>query len=251
MWRATGSIAAGPSQPEPADAAGAVRLRARSRVGQGHLPRLPGTVRMAPERARRARDRSRPTCPVVFTDRRPGLPITDSVRRSTWWAHHPGASPGGRVALARRGRADPAGQARYGVHRLARGRLASGVSTTLTNSGVPFPFRDTTARNNLRYFYSVTAFDVNSVNRARPASSRRATPRRSRRRHAEQLQTTRPPRRRSSPVGGSRMTVGRPSDHRRDHRQVQRALPPGQRCDRSASGRVCQAVIHCRPARCR
>jgi hypothetical protein len=33
----------------------------------------------------------------------------------------------------------------------------------LTNTGVPFAYTDTTVRNGFRYFYSVTAFDVNSV----------------------------------------------------------------------------------------
>jgi hypothetical protein len=33
----------------------------------------------------------------------------------------------------------------------------------LNNSGVPFSFVDRTPRNNFRYFYSVTAFDVNSI----------------------------------------------------------------------------------------
>ena len=33
----------------------------------------------------------------------------------------------------------------------------------LTNSGVPFVYTDASAKNNLRYFYTVTAFDVNSV----------------------------------------------------------------------------------------
>ncbi len=39
----------------------------------------------------------------------------------------------------------------------------SGSAPELTNGGVPFVFTDATAKNNLRYFYSVTAFDVNSV----------------------------------------------------------------------------------------
>jgi hypothetical protein len=43
------------------------------------------------------------------------------------------------------------------------GRIGQGVSTVLTNSGVPFIFIDRGVRNSLRYFYSVTAFDVNSL----------------------------------------------------------------------------------------
>jgi len=37
-----------------------------------------------------------------------------------------------------------------------------GTGQTLADNGVPFTYVDHTARNNLRYFYSVTAFDVNS-----------------------------------------------------------------------------------------
>jgi len=37
------------------------------------------------------------------------------------------------------------------------------VCPQLSNNGVPFVYVDATPRNNLRYFYSVTAFDVNSV----------------------------------------------------------------------------------------
>lgn len=37
------------------------------------------------------------------------------------------------------------------------------VCPELNNSGVPYVFLDRTSRNNFRYFYSVTAFDVNSV----------------------------------------------------------------------------------------
>jgi hypothetical protein len=40
---------------------------------------------------------------------------------------------------------------------------ASGNVAELSDNGVPFTFRDTGVRSNLRYFYSVTAFDVNSI----------------------------------------------------------------------------------------
>jgi hypothetical protein len=39
---------------------------------------------------------------------------------------------------------------------------ASGHTPQLSDGGVPFTFLDTGVRSNLRYFYSVTAFDVNS-----------------------------------------------------------------------------------------
>jgi hypothetical protein len=38
----------------------------------------------------------------------------------------------------------------------------SGAECPLRDTGVPFVFVDNTARNNIRYFYSVTAFDINS-----------------------------------------------------------------------------------------
>lgn len=40
---------------------------------------------------------------------------------------------------------------------------ASGKFPPLTDTDVPFTFVDNTALNNLRYFYAVTAFDVNSI----------------------------------------------------------------------------------------
>ena len=41
--------------------------------------------------------------------------------------------------------------------------LASEVKPELDDAGVPFVFVDKSAKNNLRYFYAVTAFDVNSI----------------------------------------------------------------------------------------
>ena len=46
---------------------------------------------------------------------------------------------------------------------VAAGRIAQGASFNLANTGVPFLFIDRNVRNSLRYFYSVTAFDVNSL----------------------------------------------------------------------------------------
>ena len=40
---------------------------------------------------------------------------------------------------------------------------ASGHTPELSDNGVPFTFLDTGVRSNLRYFYSVTAFDLNSI----------------------------------------------------------------------------------------
>ncbi|HYC32071.1 MAG TPA: hypothetical protein VEB59_07245, partial [Gemmatimonadales bacterium] len=46
---------------------------------------------------------------------------------------------------------------------ITAGRVGQGVSTELANTGVPFVFVDNNVRNSLRYFYAVTAFDVNSL----------------------------------------------------------------------------------------
>ncbi|MEZ0332682.1 MAG: hypothetical protein ACAI18_01635, partial [Gemmatimonadales bacterium] len=46
---------------------------------------------------------------------------------------------------------------------VAQGRTATGVTFTLANTGVPFVYIDSTVRNSLRYFYSVTSFDINSL----------------------------------------------------------------------------------------
>jgi hypothetical protein len=46
---------------------------------------------------------------------------------------------------------------------VAAGRIAQGASFNLANTGVPFVYIDRGVRNSLRYFYSVTAFDVNSL----------------------------------------------------------------------------------------
>jgi hypothetical protein len=72
-------------------------------------------------------------------------------------------TPGNRVLLA-----DGKAQLLPGVldtafADISRGRIAQGVSTQLVNNGVPFLFIDRNVRNSLRYFYSVVAFDVNSL----------------------------------------------------------------------------------------
>ncbi|MBA3893968.1 MAG: hypothetical protein H0X69_09775 [Gemmatimonadales bacterium] len=46
---------------------------------------------------------------------------------------------------------------------VSQGRVAQGASFELANTGVPFLFIDRNVRNSLRYFYAVTAFDVNSL----------------------------------------------------------------------------------------
>jgi hypothetical protein len=45
----------------------------------------------------------------------------------------------------------------------SNGACAPSVCPPLSDTGVPFVYVDNTVRNNFRYFYSVTAFDVNSI----------------------------------------------------------------------------------------
>ena len=84
--------------------------------------------------------------------------------------------PGNRVLLANGNAQILPGKLDTAFADVARGRVAQGVSTALTNNGVPFVFVDHNVRNSLRYFYSVIAFDVNSPAPVPRASSRqRAT----------------------------------------------------------------------------
>jgi len=71
--------------------------------------------------------------------------------------------PGNRVLLANGSSQILPGKLDTAFVDVSRGRIAQGVSTQLTNSGVPFLFIDRNVRNSLRYFYSVVAFDVNSA----------------------------------------------------------------------------------------
>jgi hypothetical protein len=101
-------------------------------------------------------------CPVVFDSVGPGVAYTvaDTIDlRGTITQ----IVPGNRVLLA-----DGKAQVLPGLQDTAfadinRGKIAVAVSTELTNSGVPFVFTDHNVRNSLRYFYAVTAFDVNSA----------------------------------------------------------------------------------------
>jgi hypothetical protein len=101
-------------------------------------------------------------CPVAFTVPAPGSPYTvstdvDLVGTITQ------VKPGDRVLLADLKAQTLPGKLDTAFADVSRGRIAQGVSTQLTNSGVPFLFIDRNVRNSLRYFYSVVAFDVNSL----------------------------------------------------------------------------------------
>jgi hypothetical protein len=101
-------------------------------------------------------------CPVAYTVPAPGDPFTvstdvDLVGTITQ------VKPGNRVLLADGKAQTLPGLLDTAFADVSRGRIAQGVSTQLTNSGVPFLFIDRNVRNSLRYFYSVVAFDVNSL----------------------------------------------------------------------------------------
>ena len=71
--------------------------------------------------------------------------------------------PGNRVLLASGESQVLPGQLDTAFADVAAGRIAQGATFTLSNTGVPFVFIDQGVRNSLRYFYAVTAFDVNSL----------------------------------------------------------------------------------------
>lgn len=101
-------------------------------------------------------------CPTTFSLPAPGEPYVGSVDIDL---NGPitQVTPGNRVLLAS-GEAQLLGGALDTAFTdVAAGRIAQGVSVELSNTGVPFLFIDRNVRNSLRYFYSVTAFDVNSL----------------------------------------------------------------------------------------
>ena len=101
-------------------------------------------------------------CAVVFSTPAPGNPYVGSVDIDLAGTITQ-VIPGNRVLLANGSSTILAGKLDSAFADISRGRIAQGVSTQLTNSGVPFLFIDRNVRNSLRYFYSVVAFDVNSV----------------------------------------------------------------------------------------
>jgi hypothetical protein len=101
-------------------------------------------------------------CPVVFSTPAPGEPYVGSVDVDLIGLPTQ-VTPGNRVLLASGASQLLPGTLDTAFKDIAAGRLASGVTTELNNSGVPFIFVDRGVRNSLRYFYAVTAFDVNSL----------------------------------------------------------------------------------------
>jgi len=101
-------------------------------------------------------------CSEVFDSVGPGVPFTvDTVIDLLGTITQ--IVPGNRVLLANGKAQVLPGKVDTAFADINRGKIAAGVSTDLTNSGVPFVFTDHNVRNSLRYFYAVTAFDVNSA----------------------------------------------------------------------------------------
>jgi hypothetical protein len=101
-------------------------------------------------------------CPAAFTVPAPGNPFVESVDVDLVGTITQ-VKPGNRVLLADGKAQTLPGLLDTAFADVSAGRIAQGVSTQLTNSNVPFIFIDRNVRNSLRYFYSVVAFDVNSL----------------------------------------------------------------------------------------
>lgn len=141
-----------------------------------------------------------PLCPVLFDSVGPGVAYTvadtiDLLGTITQIV------PGNRVLLANGQAQVLPGKQDTAFADINQGRIAPGVSTQLTNSGVPFVFTDPGVRNSLRYFYAVTAFDVNSA-ASGPSSLESA-------RLAKAVTPVRPPANVQRTVASSQHIVGR------------------------------------------
>ena len=102
------------------------------------------------------------TCPIVFSTPLPGSPFVGSVPVDLV-GQITQVGPGGRVKLADLTAQILPAKLDTAFADISRGRVAQGVTTNLVNGGVPFLYVDHNVRNSLRYFYTVCAFDVNSL----------------------------------------------------------------------------------------
>ena len=99
-------------------------------------------------------------CPVLFD------PVQPGVARSA----HVDVPLLGEVVQVRMGdRIRLTDSSAYALRADTTFAISAGLPNCLCETGVPFSYVDNTVRNNFRYFYSVTAFDVNSV-QSGPAS---------------------------------------------------------------------------------
>jgi hypothetical protein len=101
-------------------------------------------------------------CAIPFSTPAPGEPYVGSVDIDLVGTITQ-LTPGNRVLLASGEAQVLPGVVDTAFKDITAGRLASGASTLLANTGVPFVYVDRGVRNSLRYFYTVTAFDVNSL----------------------------------------------------------------------------------------
>ena len=92
----------------------------------------------------------------------PGTPFTGSVAVDLAGTITQ-VTPGNRVLLANGEAQLLPGVLDTAFSQVTSGRVAQGASFTMANTGVPFLFIDRNVRNSLRYYYAVTAFDVNSL----------------------------------------------------------------------------------------
>jgi hypothetical protein len=122
-----------------------------------------GTVNPTPQCAPELGLNFKADCSVVFDTLVPGQPLV--VHRDF---NLTGAitqvKPGDRVLLAT-GTAQilPGKEDTLFADINKSSKFAAAVTTELKNTGIPFIFVDKDVRNSLRYFYAVTAFDVNSA----------------------------------------------------------------------------------------
>ncbi len=100
--------------------------------------------------------------PALLPPPPPGTPFTGSTAIDLTGTVTQ-LTPGNRVLLANGEAQILPGVLDTAFADVAAGRVAQGASFNLANTGVPFLFIDRNVRNSLRYFYSVTAFDVNSL----------------------------------------------------------------------------------------
>jgi hypothetical protein len=99
--------------------------------------------------------------PILQPPPPPGTPFTAFVEEDLTGTVTQ-VIPGNRVLLADSTAQILPGLADTAFADIAAGRLATGLTTELANTGVPFVFVDEGVQNSVRYFYAVTAFDVNS-----------------------------------------------------------------------------------------
>ena len=129
-------------------------------TGRGLFPDFRATVNPVPGCAPELGIQT--TCPITFSTPLPGEPFVGSVNVDLVGVITQ-IIPGNRVLLESQVAQVLPGKQDTAFADINAGRVAQGVTTNLVNGGVPFLFVDHGVRNSLRYFYAVSAFDVNSA----------------------------------------------------------------------------------------